>query len=494
MPQDFFEEIHDTETPPHYKWFDGTNWVAPKNGHYTPIVSPIDNATIGHVPVVSTSEIDAAIQKAHVAQKEWEKKTLMERGKVLHLAADWIREHEPYLTSLLVSEIGKPANEAKDEILRSADMVDYFAHEALDLRGEHFPSDAFPGYDKSKVAIIDRVPLGVVLAIAPFNYPVNLSVSKLAPALVTGNAVVFKPPTNGAVSGLHLAQIFRKAGVPDGVLVAVTGGGGEIGDYLVTHPGVDMITFTGSSQVGKHAAEKAGMIPLLFECGGNNPALVLSDADLEQTAVEIVKGGFSFSGQRCTAIKYVLGLSADLDKVIPRVVKLTQEKIKMGDPRDPGTKSVGPLITESAAKEIEARIVAAERGGAKVLLGGVRRGNYLEPTLLDNVKPDMEIVRIEAFGPVVSFIRVTNIEEAVKIINSSTYGLQAAIYTADEGAGIKIANNINVGTVWINSKPQRGPDHFPFLGIKGSGVGVQGIRYSLEAMTRLKPVIMNKPQ
>lgn len=493
MPANFFEELHDTKTPPEYRWFDGEKWQLSKNGNFLNVVSPIDHSIMGKVPIVTHDEIDAAIKRAHEAQKEWENKTLLERGKILHLTADWIREHESYLTSMLVREIGKPTDEAKDEILRSADMIDYFAHEALHLTGEQIPSDAFPGYDKTKLSIIERVPLGVVLAIAPFNYPVNLSVSKLAPALATGNAVVYKPPSNGVLSGLHLTQIFRKAGIPDGVLVTATGGGTDVGDYLVTHPGINMITFTGSSQVGRSAAAKAGMIPLLFECGGNNPAIVLDDCNFEDTALEIVKGAFSFAGQRCTAIKYVLGLSTVIDRILPRVVRLTEEKIKMGDPRSPETKGVGPLISESAAKEVEARIIAAERAGAKVITGGVRRGNYVEPTILDKVKPGMEIVRIETFGPVVSFIRVKDIEEAIAIVNSSTYGLQAAIYTADEGTGIKIANRLDVGTVWINSKPQRGPDHFPFLGIKGSGVGVQGIRYSLEAMTRLKPVILNKP-
>lgn len=494
MPQEFFDEIHDMSTPPAYRWFDGVKWRDSSNGHFQPVVSPVDNSVVGKIPVVTKDEMDTAIRNAHVAQKAWADKTVIERGKILHLAADWIREHEVYLTSLLIREIGKVTDEAKDEIIRSADMIDYFASDALNLRGEQLPSDAFPGYDKTKLSIIERVPLGVILAIAPFNYPVNLSVSKLAPALVTGNAVIYKPPTSGSISDLHLTQIFRKAGVPDGVLVTLTGSGEDIGDYLVAHPGIDMITFTGSSQVGQHAATKAGMIPLLFECGGNNPALVLGDANIEETAGEIVKGFCSFSGQRCTAIKYVLGLGADIDKILPRVVKLTQEKVKMGDPRSPETKSVGPLITESAAKVVEARIQSAEREGAKVELGGVRRGNYIEPTILSGVKPSAEIVRVETFGPVISFIKVKDIKEAIEIVNSSNYGLQAAVYTADEGAGIKIGQKLDVGTVWINSKPQRGPDHFPFLGIKASGVGVQGIRYSLEAMTRLKPIVLNKPQ
>lgn len=494
MPANFFEDLHDKKTPPFYKWFDGVSWRQSANGNYIPVISPVDNSTLGKIPVVTHEEIDEAIKSARKAQPAWAAKTLLERAKILKLAADWIREHEAYLTALLVQEIGKPTDEAKDEILRSADMMDYYTHEALALKGEQLPSDAFPGYDKSKFAFIERVPLGVVLAIGPFNYPVNLSISKLAPALMTGNTVIFKPATNGAISGLHLTQIMRKAGIPDGVLVAVTGSGEIIGDYLVTHPGINMITFTGSTQVGQHSAAKAGMIPLLYECGGNNAAIILSDCDSETTALEIVKGAYSFAGQRCTAIKYVLGLASDIERILPRVIKLTQEKIKMGDPRKPDTKSVGPLISESSAKEVEARILAAERSGAKVVLGGVRRGNYVEPTILIDVKRDMEIVRIETFGPVVSFIKVKNIEEAIDIINSSIYGLQAAIYTADEGTGIRLGSKLDVGTVWINNKPQRGPDHFPFLGIKGSGVGVQGIRYSLEAMTRFKPIIINKPQ
>ena len=494
MPQEFFEKLYSNSTPPLYKWFDGSNWVAPKNGHYTDVISPIDNSVVGKIPVCTFEEIDAAIKRAHLSQKEWEKVSLIDRGKILKLAADWMREHEKYLTSLLIREIGKPMDEAKDEILRSADMIDYYASDGLNLRGEQIPSDAFPGYDKTKVSIIERVPHGVILAIAPFNYPVNLSVSKLAPAFMTGNAVIYKPPTNGAISDLHLTQIFKKAGIPDNLLITVTGSGDTIGDYLVTHPGINMITFTGSSQVGKHAAQKAGMIPLLFECGGNNPALVLSDFNPETTAAEIVKGYCSFAGQRCTAIKYVLGLESDLKKIIPKVVEITQEKIKMGDPRSPETKSIGPLISESAAKTVESRILNACKDGAKILLGGKRKGNYIEPTILDNVSEHSEIVRIETFGPIVSFIAVKDIETAIKIINSSTYGLQAAIYTKDEGTGIKIGKRLEVGTVWINSKPQRGPDHFPFLGIKGSGVGVQGIRYSLESMTRLKPTILNQPE
>lgn len=493
MPKEYFEKLSDHKTPPNYKFFNGEKWVTSVSGNTTEVISPIDGHVLGKIQVVGKSEIDQATDRARQAQKSWSGVPMIERGKILHLAADWIREHEHYLTILLMKEIGKSYTEAKDEILRSADMIDYFAHEGLHLKGEELSGEVFPGYDQTKMAIIERVPLGVILAIAPFNYPINLSVSKIAPALITGNAVVFKPPTQGSISSLHLTEIFRTAGVPDGTLVTVTGGGEEIGDYLSTHPGIDMVTFTGSSQVGKHIAEKVGMVPLLFECGGNNPALVLPDADMEATVVEVVKGAFSYSGQRCTAIKYVLGLEPTMEKLIPLLVKKTKELMKMGDPRN-HENNMGPVISDAAADEIEKRILLAKAVGAKIVMGGKREGRYIEATILDYVRPSMEVMHIETFGPVVSFLRVKSIDEAINIINQSNYGLQASIFTSDEGAGIKLGQQIDVGTVQINSKPQRGPDHFPFLGIKGSGSGVQGIRYTLEAMTRLKPIVLNKPQ
>ncbi len=494
MPaKDFFEILATHTTPPVYRYFDGREWVASQSKKTIKVISPVDGAVLGKIQAVTTQEIDDALIRAKAAYKSWFARPIIERSKILHLAADWLRHHEERLTIMLVKEIGKTVEDARDEILRSADMIDYFANEALSMRGEQLPADAFPGYDKSRVGFIERVPLGVILAIAPFNYPINLSVSKIAPALVTGNAVVFKPPIQGGISSLHMVQAFIKAGVPQDILVCLTGQGGEIGNYVTTHPLVDMITFTGSSKTGHYIAKKAGMIPLLFECGGNNPALVLDDADLEATALEIIKGAFSYSGQRCTAIKYVVGLSTIIDRLIPRLITCLKEKVHMGDPRVPSTKMVGPLISEPAAKEVGDRIKQAVEKGATVLIGGKQKGNFIEPTILDHVNSKSDVVRIETFGPVLSLIRVNNMREAVTLINSSDYGLQASLFSQDEGTAIKLAQKLDVGTVWINGKPQRGPDHFPFLGIKGSGVGVQGIRYTLESMTRLKPIIMSSP-
>lgn len=493
MPKVYFAELSDHRSPPHYKFFDGEKWTESQTGNTIDIISPLDGHILGRIQQVSHHEIDQAIDRAIDAQKNWQKVPMIKRAKILHLAADWIRHHEQYLTNLLIKEIGKSVVEAKDEILRSADMIEYFANEGLHLTGEELSGESFPGYDKSRMAIIERVPRGVILAISPFNYPVNLSVSKIAPALVAGNAVILKPSSQGAISALHLVEIFRIAGIPDGVLAVITGEGSGTGEYLSTHRGIDLVSFTGSSETGKNIAEKIGMTVLLFECGGNNPAIVSTDADLEFTASELVKGAFSYSGQRCTAIKYVLGLSKTIEKIIPLVVKKTKETIKMGDPRNKKF-NLGPLISDTAADMVEKRILMAKTHGAKVVCGGKRNGRFVEPTIIEDARPAMEIVNCETFGPVLSFVKVKSMDEAIDIINDSHYGLQASVFTRDEGSGIKFAESLNVGSVQINSCPRRGPDHFPFLGIKGSGIGVQGVRYTLEAMTRPKPIILNKPQ
>jgi len=296
-----------------------------------------------------------------------------------------------------------------------------------------------------------------------------------------GNSVVVKPPTQGSICGLMLVRVFHAAGVPKGVMSCITAEGRHIGEYLATHPGISMIAFTGSSSVGQLIAKQAGMKPLLFECGGNNAVIILPDADINLTAKEIVRGGFSYAGQRCTGIKYVLGTKETLDRVLPAVVDLTSLQAK----------DMGPLISLASAEEIEQVIQEALSQGAQVATGGKRTGTYIEPTILTNVSKDMRVVKEETFGPVVSFITVSSADEAIGIINDSRYGLQASIFTQDEERAKHLAKRLQVGTVQINGSPQRGPDNFPFMGIKESGLGVQGIRYSLEAMSRLQSIVVN---
>ncbi len=255
-----------------------------------------------------------------------------------------------------------------------------------------------------------------------------------------------------------------------------------------------MVAFTGNSDTGVAIAGKAAMKPLLFECGGNNPVVVMPDADMAVAVREIIKGAFAYSGQRCTGIKYVLTTPAIREQLVALLLKTMPEMVKMGDPRNPETKLVGPVITEAAAIHIEEAIMTSVKNGAKLVIGGKRDHAMIEPTVLTGVVPSMPIIAKETFGPVVSFVDVTSFDEAIAIINRSSYGLQASVFTKDEGTGLVFAKKLNVGTVQINGSPQRGPDHFPFLGVKRSGVGVQGVRYSLEAVSRLRPVVLNKPQ
>jgi glyceraldehyde-3-phosphate dehydrogenase (NADP+) len=488
----FFKEIHDGKEIPTYKVYLSDKWQFSESDRTNDVVSPIDGKVLGRTEVVSKREIDRVMKAAKKAQPQWEKTSLNTRITVVKLLADYLKEYADELGEILGREIGKSPASAAKEYTRSAEMIDSFIAEMRSQRGEELHSDQFPGGEPGKTAYVKRVAQGVMLAIAPFNYPINLAVSKIAPALLTGNAVVFKPPTAGSIAGAYLAQIVVKSGVPEGVFSFVTGSGSQIGDYITSHPDLDMVTFTGASETGERICGASRMAACLFECGGNNPLIVLGDANLDLATEHIAKGAFSYSGQRCTAVKYVLATQTMVDKLLPRVVDYTEKNFKLGDPFEKGV-NMGPVISEKAAETIMRRIRAAKKAGAELVLGGTNEGNFIQPTILKNVTPDMEIVKIETFGPVVSFIAVDDVDEAVEIINASKYGLQASVFTEDEGAGMSLADRIDVGTVQINSNPQRGPDNFPFLGVKSSGIGAQGIRYSLEAMTRLKSTVVNFP-
>lgn len=491
--KDFFKEISDNKSVPTYKMFIEGKWQFSSGDRTNDIVSPIDGKVVGYINVATSDEINRAILSAKNAQSAWANASLNTRITAMMLVADYLREYADELGKILTVEIGKPVDEASKEYIRSAEMIDAFVGEVRSLRGEEIPSDQFPGVQPGKTAIVKRVPRGVILAIAPFNYPINLAVSKLAPALLTGNTVVFKPPTYGSISGTYLTKIFVESGLPEGVIQLVTGSGSQIGTKITSNTDISMVAFTGSSQAGETICNNSGMADCLFECGGNNPLIVLSDANLDLTTEHISKGAFSYSGQRCTGVKKIYGLRATLDKVIPRVVEYTKTNMKLGDPMKKGI-NIGPVITEKAAHTIMRRINDAVKEGAELVYGGNADGSYIEPTILRNVTEKMEVAHMETFGPVVSFIEVDDIDDAIDMINASKYGLQASIFTEDEGTGIALADKINTGTVQINSNPQRGPDHFPFMGVRSSGIGVQGIRYSLEAMTRLKSIVLNSPQ
>lgn len=465
-------------------------WCGSKN--FIEIHCPVDGHIVGKVPAMTKEEVDDVIKIARNAQSKWRDTPVSERARVLYKAADILQERTDDLVDILMREVAKDRKSAEGEVNRTADYIRFTADTAKNLTGESMLSDKFPGFDRSKISIITREPVGVVLAISPFNYPINLLASKIAPALVTGNSVVIKPATQGSLCGLYLAKVFQEAGVPDGVLNSVTGRGSEIGDYIVTHPEIDFINFTGSTEIGLRISKITSMVSLIMELGGKDAAIVLEDADLDLAASNIVSGAFSYSGQRCTAVKRILVVDKVADKLVSKIKELVS-KLKVGNPLKEDV-TIGPLINEGAADFVWELIEEARAKGAHLLFGGRRENNIIYPTLFDYVTEDMRLAWEEPFGPVLPIIRVEDKDEAILIANKSEYGLQAAVFTENINDAFYVADKLEVGSVQINNKTERGPDHFPFLGVKSSGIGIQGIKYSIEAMSRLRAIVLNLKQ
>jgi len=464
-------------------------WEESKEDKYIDILSPVDNTLIGKIPAMSKEDVNVAIEGAKLAGKAWKHTTIDERSEILYKAAELLIKNQEELATLMMREISKDKKSSISEVVRTADFIKFTADTAKNISGESIPGDSFPGVKNNKVSIVRREPLGVVLAISPFNYPVNLAASKIAPALMAGNSVVLKPATQGSLCGLYLALLFEKAGVPGGVLNTVTGKGSEIGDYVTTHRDIDFINFTGSTEIGNRISKLTSMVPLLMELGGKDAAIVLPDADLDKAADNIVAGGFSYSGQRCTAVKRILVIDSVADILVNKI-KERVENLKVGNPLKDDVDIV-PLISDKAADFVMELIEDANTRGAKLVTGGKREGNLVYPTLFDNVTTDMRLAWEEPFGPVLPVIRVKDKDEAIEIANNSEYGLQSAVFTNNINDAFYIADRLEVGTVQINNKTERGPDHFPFLGVKSSGLGTQGIRYSIESMSRPKATVIN---
>lgn len=467
--------------------YDG-KWVKASSGAYIDILSPVDGSLVGKVPAMTREDVDGAVANAHESLQSWAETPIHERSQVFYRAAELLETHAEEIARVLTMEIAKDEKSAVFEVRRTADFLRYTADAGKAIAGEAISGDNFPGGSKHKISYVSRVPLGTVLAISPFNYPINLSISKVAPALIGGNTVLLKPATQGAISALYLASVMQEAGLPRGVLNTITGRGSEIGDYIVTHPGVNFINFTGSTEVGRHISKLSAMVPLMLELGGKDAAIVLPDADMDFAADNIISGAYAYSGQRCTAVKRILAQGEVADQLVPRLLTRIAA-LKVGDPRDNAV--IVPLISAHAADFVMELIDDAVAKGAVILTGGTRNGNLVAPTLIDHVTTDMRLAWEEPFGPVLPILRVKDTQEAVDIANCSEYGLQSSVFTSNIHDAFFIAGQLEVGTVQINNKTERGPDHFPFLGVKASGMGTQGVKYAIEAMTRPKAVVFN---
>ena len=471
-----------------YQYYSQGQWKSSESGETIAIVSPYLKTSIGSVQALTQDEVNQCIQSAKAAQPDWSLMSIYDRAHYLHAWADELLKMKEELATIMMKEVGKAYQDAIKEVERTADLIHYTVEEAIHLSGESLNGVHFPGGSRPKLAVIERVPLGVVLAISPFNYPVNLAAAKLAPALITGNTVIFKPATQGSISGTKMIEALAKTNLPAGVLNLVTGKGSVIGDYLIEHDDIALVTFTGGTSTGERIAQKAKMIPLVMELGGKDPAIICEDANLELAAKQIVSGAYSYSGQRCTAIKRVLVHRSVADELVS-LIQSEVEKLSVGSPEDNAT--IVPLIDEQSADFVQGLIDDALEKGATLVLGNKREENLIYPTLLDHVTKEMRIAWEEPFGPVLPIIRVDSQEEAIEIANASEYGLQASVFTQNLDKALTIARKLETGSIQINGRTERGPDHLPFIGIKKSGLGIQGVSRSIESMTREKVIILN---
>ncbi len=471
-----------------YKMFIGGSWVESSDKKTFDVLSPIDGSLVGKVQKATKKDAENAVEEAFKAKEKISNMAAIDRSEILRKASKILEKNKDEVIKTIVLEAGKPVKLAEGEVNASILRLEYASEEIKMMRGEFLKGDVVPKH-KKRLGIIMRKPLGVILAITPFNYPLYTAVAKIAPAIAAGNSIVLKPASDDPICLLLFGKILEEAGIPKGVINIITGGGSEIGDYLISHEKVDMVSFTGSSAVGKHIASIAGMKKLQLELGGKCPAIVLEDCDIDLAVKECVKGSLEFSGQRCDAVSRILVVDSIADEFIKKVLDEVK-KWKLGDPREPST-SLGPLINERAVEKVESLVKDALDKGAKLLRGGKRKDLYYEPTVLDNVTTEMRIAWEETFGPVITIIRVNSYEDAIKIANQSEYGLDSCIFTKNIDLAMDAAQKLESGAVHINAHPTHGLGEFPFGGVKSSGLGREGIKYSIENMTRIHTIVFH---
>ncbi|MDQ1514228.1 MAG: glyceraldehyde-3-phosphate dehydrogenase, partial [Actinomycetota bacterium] len=403
-------------------------------------------------------------------------------------AAGIVAEHLDTFVDVIVADLGKTPSQAKSEANATKERLGLAREEVRKIFGEYLPGDWIPD-TLGKTGIVMREPVGTVAAIGPFNYPLFLAASKIIPALAAGNTVVAKAPSDDPLPLVLFARVLEEAGLPAGVLNVITGPGGEIGDLLAEHDDISMISFTGSTAVGRRIARLAGPKPMHLELGGNAAAVVLADADLDLAVDKTLTGAFKNAGQRCDAVSRVLVEDSVYDAFAKRAVDEAAEWT-VGDPRADGVQ-VGPLVNAKAAEAVQRLVEEATGRGAEVLLGGEVDGTYHQPTVLGDVSPEAEIVWEETFGPVLTLVRVADLDAAIALANRSRYGLDSAVFTTNLDQAWKAAHALECGMVHVNDAPAHGVGHFPFGGFKpDSGIGREGLGYSIDECTRIKTVVM----
>ena len=447
-------------------------WISLRSGREIEVRNPADQDEIlGKGFLAAAREAEAAITAASEAFNAWARLPVPKRGEIVERAADILRAEMDDVARLLTREEGKTFADARGEVYRAYNVLNYTAGQSRRLSGVTIPSEL----PKNFVYTM-RQPLGVVALITPWNFPIAIPAWKIAPALVAGNTVVFKPSSTTPLTAARLVGIFEQAGVPPGVLNLLVGSSADVGGLLMHDRRIRGISFTGSSENGTLIYTTCASRGIKAQCemGGKNPVVVLEDADLDLAAEGIVSGAFGSTGQRCTATSRAILQQSIADEVLGRMVDRIS-KWKLGNGLDPDVQ-MGPLVSEQQMKTVEKYIEAGKSEGAKLVIGGGRpsglpRGFFVQPTIFDHVKPEYRIAREEIFGPVLSLIRVKNYDEAVQCANASEYGLTSSIYTNNTGYVFDFCDRIEAGMVHVNSPTVGGEAQIPFGGVKSSGVG-----------------------
>ena len=447
-------------------------WISIRSGREIEVRNPADqDELIGKGYLASVREAEAAVAAAVEALPAWSRMPAPKRGEIVERAADLLRSEQDDVARLLTREEGKTVAEAKGEIYRAYNVLNYTAGQSRRMGGITIPSEL----PKNFVYTI-RQPLGVVSLITPWNFPVCIPAWKLAPALVSGNTVIFKPSSTTPLTAMKLVEIFERAGLPPGVLNLIVGSSSEVGDTITRNPAVRGVSFTGSSENGTQIYTSCASRGVKAQCemGGKNPVIVLEDADLDLAVDGIVSGAFGSTGQRCTATSRAVLQESIADQVISKMVERVS-KWKVGNGLEPDVQ-MGPLVSAQQLTTVEEYIQIGTREGAKLVIGGkkpanVPRGFFIEPTIFDRVRPEHRIAREEIFGPVLSVLRAKDYEEAMTLANTSEYGLTSSIYTNNAGYIFDFCERIETGMVHVNSPTVGGEAQIPFGGMKSSGVG-----------------------
>ena len=463
------------------EWVDRTETIAVQN--------PFDGTTIDTIPQATADDVEAVVAGAARGAEIMRNMPAYDRFQILRKAADLMFERQDELGQIISQEEGKVLAEGVFEASRAAETIELSAEEAKRLTGEVLPLDGAPG-GAGRLGFTLRVPCGVVVAITPFNFPLNLVCHKVGPALAAGNSVVVKPASDTPLSALKLVEILLEAGVPPLAVSCITGTGGTVGESLCRDERVRKISFTGSAEVGRRICEVAGLKKVTMELGSNSPLIVMPDADLSKVVEATVKTGFANAGQVCISAQRVIAL----DQVYGEVIDLLRpriEAISTGDQLSAGTQ-MGPMVRERDAERVEEWIGEAVNSGARLLCGGERKAAVVSPALLADVQADMRISRDELFGPAVGVTRAQSIDEAISLANDSRYGLSAGIFTQDIDAAIRFAREVDSGNLQINWGPMWRADLMPYGGLKESGMGKEGPKYAVQEMTELKTVVIHQ--